>query len=126
MILEHYEGIYTDFYEHAPFRPPEIYLGQRIGRIALRQVVDWLRQCPEQWCRSEMALDQSGEPTWPRGQAARQWCSLGRLDMLTGAGKFHAGLSKSKADAIANLNDDADSSSDAADAIELYHVRPNR
>jgi hypothetical protein len=101
--------------------PAEVHLGQRIGRIALRQLIDWLWACQYQWeaekrcawTRHAMSRDKFCQPINPNHWKARKWCAIGRLDLLSTAGKFNPGLRSADIDRIIELNDDAKTPYDA-------------
>jgi hypothetical protein len=110
---------FDDYMSHTPAADhPELYLGQRIGRIALRQVADWLRQCPREWTTKAEARDIVGMITHATSPGARSWCAMGRLELLADRGRFHAGLDEHKRWLIGRANDRAALPSEAAAAIE--------
>jgi hypothetical protein len=89
-----------------------------VCRIALRQVVDWLRECPSQWCKGELALDQFGEEVAGNSPSSRQWSALGRLEFLSSAGRFHASMSAGAGAVIAITNSAAEDSHQMAQGLE--------
>jgi hypothetical protein len=87
----------------------------------LRQVVDWLGECPQQWAKDTPAGAYYRDYCdWPRRftfTRARKWCAIGRLELLANAGKFHAYITEKMTDEIMSANDDSSTAAEVAAAM---------